>query len=134
MREDTKRRKKASRGFRQISGEEQIRNKLYRILVEGKLAFDSMMLEFGKMFAETIMDIEREEKSGPDYYPSDPSLKKWASQKGSVYIGDQKVVVDHPRLRDIAKGCEVPLESYSRLKVRGQFSEELLDKILHIYF
>lgn len=130
MKESTRKRKNASKGFRQVGGDEWVRNRLYRVLAEGKLAFDAMMLEMGKMFAEAIMEMDREERSGTDYHPIDPDLQKWAFQTGSVYIGDQKVRVAHPRLRDRQQGCEIPLESYLRMKQRGQFSEELLEKIL----
>lgn len=130
MKESTRKRKNASKGFRQLGGDEWVRNRLYRVLADGKLAFDAMMLEMGKMFAEAIMEMDREERSGPDYHPIDPNLQKWAFQEGSVYIGDQKVRVAHPRLRDRQQGCEIPLESYLRMKQRGQFSEELLEKIL----
>ncbi|MBU1949797.1 MAG: transposase [Candidatus Eisenbacteria bacterium] len=129
MKRSTRERKIASKGFRQLRGDEWARNRLCKVLMEGKLAFDAMMLDMGKMFAEAIMDMDREERSGPDYHPLDPNLQKWASQPGSVYIGDQKVRVDHPRLRDQEKGCEIPLESYLKMKQRGQFSEELLEKI-----
>jgi len=130
MKESTRRRKNASKGFRQVGGDEWVRNRLYRVLAEGKLAFDAMMLEMGKMFAEAIMEMERQERAGPDYHPTDPNIQKWASQQGSVYIGDQKVRLFHPRLRNQAEGREIPIESYVRMKQPGQFSDELMEKIL----
>jgi transposase-like protein len=80
------------------------------------------------MMAETIMYIEREEISGPEYRPLSSEIKKWASQGGSIYLGDQKIPVEHPRLR--GKKREMVLESYQKLKEPGAFSEELLCKIL----
>jgi transposase-like protein len=130
MKESTKKRKEASKGFRQVGGDTWVQDRLYRVLADGKLAFDSVMREMGKMFAEAIMEMEREEKAGPDYHPIDANLQKWAFQQGSVYIGDQKVRVEHPRLRNRQTGTEVPLESYLRMKQRGQFSEELMEKVL----
>ena len=59
-------------------------------------ALDAVMLEMGRMVAESIMLIEREELAGPDYYPTHPGLQKWAHEAGSTYIGDQKVKVDAP--------------------------------------
>jgi len=103
MKEITRRRKKANQAFRQLGGEEWIADRLYRVLADGKLAFDAMMMEMGKMFAEAIMDMERLEKAGADYHPLDPNIQKWASQPGSIYIGDQKVRLLHPRLRDRGK-------------------------------
>jgi len=102
---------------------------LVRIIGSGKQALDAVMLEMGRMVAESIMLIEREELAGPDYYPTHPGLQKWAHEAGSAYIGDQKVKVTRPRLRDVEQG-EVPLKSYARLHATGDFSEELLEKIL----
>ena len=48
---------------------------------------------------------------------------------GVIFIGDQKVKVKRPRLRDVVQG-EVPLKSYARLHATGDFLEELLEKIL----
>jgi putative transposase len=80
------------------------------------------------MMAETIMYIDREEVAGPDYHPKDSRIKKWASQGGSIYIADQKVRMEHPRLR--GPETEIALQSYQKLKEAGGFSEELLCKIL----
>ena len=102
---------------------------LVRVIGSGKQALDAVMLEMGRMVAESIMLIEREELAGPDYYPTHPGLQKWAHEAGSAYIGDQKVKVTRPRLRDMEQG-EVPLKSYARLHATGDFSEELLEKIL----
>ncbi len=85
------------------------------------------MQEIGRMVAETIMYMEREEIAGPDYHPTSP-LQKWASQPGSIYLGDQKIHVEHPRLR--GPDGEVALRTYEQLKRRGGFSEELLAEVL----
>ena len=58
MKESTRKRKKANQAFRQLRGEEWLADRLFRVLADGKLAFDGMMLEMGKMFAEAIMDME----------------------------------------------------------------------------
>jgi hypothetical protein len=102
---------------------------LVRVISLGKQALDAVMLEMGRMVAESIMLMEREEVAGPDYYPTDPAFKKWAHEKGSLYLGDQKVCVTRPRLRHVAHG-EVTLQSYARLRTPGVFSEERLGKIL----
>ena len=129
MRRDTIQRKNATKGFRTATGDDWMTNRMFQVIANGKQAFDSIMLDMGRMMAESFMLMDREEQSGPDYAPSDPSLQKWASQGGSVYIGDQKVKVQVPRMRNIASG-EVSLESYSRMKEPGQFSEDLLQKLL----
>ena len=129
MRRDTRQRKTALAGLRAIAGEERMLGTMVRVISAGKQALDAVMLEMGRMVAESVMLIEREEMAGPDYYPTDPDLQKWAHEEGSMFIGDQKVKVKRPRLRHVVHG-EVSLKSYARLHAPGQFSEELLEKIL----
>jgi transposase-like protein len=109
-------------------GKQEMIDRMYRIISQGKQGLDGFLLEIGRMMAETIMYIEREEISGPEYQPLSSEIKKWASQGGSIYLGDQKIAVDHPRLR--GKKGEMVLESYQKMKEPGAFSEELLCKIL----
>ena len=97
MRADTKKRKRATQILRETQEQEWWAGQVVPVMLHGKL--DTAMLEIGRLVSETIMYMEREEKSGPDYHPTSPELRKWASQRGSVYIGDQKVFVEHPRLR-----------------------------------
>ena len=129
MKDNTRKRKKAIRSIREACNErEEINDRLYQVYTQGKLGFDALMKELGKMMAETIMYIEREEISGPDYHPFSSEIKKWASQGGSVYIGDQKIQVEYPRLRGL--GGEIELKSYQKMKGPESFSEELLNKVL----
>jgi putative transposase len=129
MKLETKQRKKAMGGFKQMTGADRARESLYRVITEGKRALDDVFLNIGKSVAESIMLMEREELAGPDYHPTNPRLQKWAHEEGSIYIGDQKTKVNRPRLRHNEEG-EVSLKSYEQLKSPGQFSEELLHKIM----
>src|SRR3970040_869487 len=74
------------------------------------------------------MYLEREEIAGPDYRPYRSEVRKWASQPGSVFIGDRKVKVEHPRLRGVGGGME--RRTYGKLKRRGELWEELLGRVL----
>lgn len=129
MKVETKQRKKAMGGFKQMTGEDLARNSLHRIMTEGKRALDAVFVDMGRMVAESVMLIEREGLAGPDYYPTDPKMQKWAHEEGSVYIGDQKIPVNRPRLRHADIG-EINLKSYENMRSHGQFSQEVLDKIL----
>ena len=103
-------------------------DQVVHVMLEGKRALDAAMLDVGRLVAETLMYMEREERSGPDYHPTSSGLRKWASQRGSIYVGDQKLPVEHPRLR--GPEGEVGLRTYEQLKNRGGFSEELLSEVL----
>ena len=129
MRRDRRQRKRALAGWRAISGQDEMLGTLIRVIRSGKQVLDAVMLEMGRMVAESVMLMERAEVAGPDYYPTDPGFKKWAYEEGSLYLGDQKVKVTRPRLRHVEQG-EVPRQSYTRLRTPGAFSEELLEKIL----
>lgn len=57
-----------------------------RVIHSGKQALDAVMLEMGRMVAESVLLMEREEVAGADYYPTDPAVKKWAHEAGSIYL------------------------------------------------
>ena len=128
MKLNTIQRKKAREGFEAVFGKEELVNRMYQIIKAGKQGLDGFAQELGSLLVEAIMDMDREERSGPQYQPVREGVYKWAYQKGSLYMGDCKISVRHPRLR--GPGGEIPLESYETLKKPGAFSEELLNKIL----
>ncbi len=129
MRRDTKRRKKASKMLQEMTGAFGFARRVERIIQDGKRAVDTIQLELGRMLVEAVMYCERETIAGPDYNPKQTGTYKWGSQPGSVYIGDQKMPVEHPRVRDVKKG-EIELESYKKLSDPGQFSDEILGQLL----
>jgi putative transposase len=55
---------------------------------------------------------------------------RWGSQRGSVFLADQKVAVAVPRVRDVRKGQEVPLNTYQQLRQPRRAEEAALRKIL----
>lgn len=128
MKEITKQRKKAMSGMALAYGRPRLLSMLNQVFVRGKQGFDALTMDLGRMMAETIMYIEREEQAGPEYRPFSAQIRKWASQPGSVYIGDQKIRVNHPRLR--GPEGEIGLKSYEQLKSPEGFSEELLMKVM----
>jgi len=128
VKQSTRQRKQAARAIPQALGQDAFTERLVQVVAQGKAAFDTLSFELGRTLAEAIMYMDREQIAGPDYLPADPHIKKWASQQGSVFIGDQKVRVERPRLR--GPDGEIQLESYQKLKERGQFSEEMLASAL----
>jgi len=128
MKVQTKNRKKAMAGFRQMSSEQQQRQQVHEIIQNGTQALNEVSLDLGRQLAEFILYSEREERAGPDYQPRRQGLYKWASEPGSVYIGGQKVSVERPRLRRGDK--EVSLKSYQAMQQTDGFSEQLLGQAL----
>src|SRR5207245_6280061 len=124
MKIETKNRKKAMAGFRQMSSEEQRRQQMHEIIQSGTRALNQVSLELGRQLAEFILYSEREQLAGPDYQPCKEGLYKWASEPGSVYVGGQKLGVERPRLR--REGREVQLRTYRAMGDKEGFSEQLL--------
>lgn len=56
---------------------------------------------------------------------------RWARQRGSVYIKDQKVPVIYQRVRDTINNREVPLSVYERFQRPKDLDEGLLRRVLH---
>ena len=79
-------------------------------------------------------DLERAviELVGPRYQrlPGDRRLYRWGSERGSVYLADQKVPVRVPRVRDVHRNQEVRLELYDRLQEPRGADAQLLQRIL----
>ncbi|HMB01411.1 MAG TPA: transposase, partial [Spirochaetota bacterium] len=104
-------------------------NILSSVFLRGKYALEETIREVGVNMVEALLFMEREQISGPSYSRTNKEYQKWASQGGSVYLGDRKVKIKKPRLRD--RNGEVNLKLYERLKDPGQFSEELLSKVFN---
>lgn len=59
-----------------------------------------------------------------------PGHARWGRQAGSVYLAEQKVAVQVPRVRDLKTGREVALTSYGALKDPRPAEEAALRKVL----
>jgi hypothetical protein len=76
MKSNTIQRRKGRRGFEQAVRTEEIVDRVHEIIRVGKQGLDGFVLELGSMMAEAIMDMEREERSGPEYDPFQEGLHK----------------------------------------------------------
>jgi putative transposase len=56
---------------------------------------------------------------------------RWGSQGGSVYLLDQKVPIEVPRVRNKPHNSEVPLQSYQRFQEPHRLDEQLFLKLLN---
>ena len=110
-----------------VRSQEWLIEELAGVRAEGKQALDECVMKMGRILTEAILHTEREQMAGPEYHPAG-TCRKWGAQPGSVYLGDRKVRILHPRLRD--DRAEVALPCYTRLRQPGEFSEELLTRSL----
>jgi len=59
-----------------------------------------------------------------------PGHSRWGFQAGSVYLGDQKVGVKVPRVRDTNRDREVPLDVYHQLQDSRQTDDLAMRRVL----
>ncbi|MGH9201893.1 MAG: IS256 family transposase, partial [Vicinamibacterales bacterium] len=59
-----------------------------------------------------------------------PGHVRWTSQRGSIYLADQKIPIDVPRVRDRVRNVEIPLQLYERLQQPRACDLGLLHKVL----
>jgi putative transposase len=77
-----------------------------------------------KQEVEQLAGIKHSRQGGlPGHY-------RWGSQEGSIYLSDQKLRVRVPRVRDVIKKREVPLESYRLLQEPRNADEGVMRRIL----
>ena len=65
MRRETRQRKQAFAGLRAMAGEDRMLGILVRVIESGKQALDAVMLEMGRLVAESIMLMERVRPPAP---------------------------------------------------------------------
>ena len=78
------------------------------------------------------LEREIEELTGHRYarQGGQEGLVRWGGQGGSVYLLDQKVPVRVPRVRDVRRDVEVPLESYGMFQSPHAADRALFGRIL----
>ena len=76
MKVNTRKRRNARRVFERMYGKQEMIDRMYQIISQGKQGLNAFLLEVGRMMAETIMHIEREEISGQECHPLSSEIKK----------------------------------------------------------
>lgn len=82
---------------------------------ESRLMMIQMLIPLGPRAVGDELQAEVRELTG-ERYARGKRAKRWGQNPGSVYLGDQKVSVSVPRVRDTVMGQEVPLRSYAGLQ------------------
>ena len=59
------------------------------------------------------------------------SIKRWGSNPGLVFLGNQKLSIRVPRLRDVEENEEVELESYHQLQSPQIVDERVFAQVLN---
>ena len=100
--------------------------------VDSRVEIIQALIPLGLEAVNELLVEEVGRLAGPRYSRTggQPGYGRWGSQAGSVYLGEQKVSVTVPRVRDKHRGQEVPLASYRMLQNARRAEEAARGKIL----
>jgi len=116
---------------RRAKAEEVLGESFGELSIDTKLELIQQLIPLGLLAVEDVLQQEVEALAGGKYKREGlPGHVRWGSQRGSVYIADQKIPIEHPRVRDMKKGKEVELAGYNQLQEPRNVDEGLLSKIL----
>jgi len=104
----------------------QIRN------IELRAEMTQALTPLGLLYAHEMFEDELTQLVGEKYQRNDNSnCYRWGRQGGSIYLGDQKVPVDVPRVRNKKERGEVNLRAYEYLKKPHKLDESAFKNILY---
>lgn len=100
---------------------------------DARIALIQELIPIGLMAVSDRLIADVERLVGPRYKRDRESreLVRWGSQGGSVYLSDQKVKVQVPRVRNRETNQEVELPSYRAFQTPHDNDLTLFKKILH---
>ncbi len=101
--------------------------------VATRIALIQALIPLGLQAVEEVLQQEVRTLAGPRYARDDgvSHLVRWGRQRGSVYLADQKLPIQVPRVRNRQAGAEVPLQTYTRLQAPRAADEGVLRRILY---
>ena len=100
--------------------------------LETRLSVIQALIPLGLEAVADVLQQEVEQLAGVRYARkgSEQSYRRWGSQKGSVYLMDQKLPVEVPRVRDVEADTEVSLSAHRALQSPRALDEGLLLRVL----
>lgn len=96
------------------------------------LAMIQALIPLGLRAVEERLQADVVALAGRRYAHDDghTGVVRWGHQPGSVFLADQKLALEVPRVRDQHRGCEVPLPTYRALQVPRAEDSGLYRRVL----
>ncbi len=100
--------------------------------LETRLSVIQALIPLGLEAVADLLQQEVEQLAGVRYARkgSEQAHRRWGSHKGSVYLMDQKLPLDVPRVRDVEADAEVSLAAHRALQTPKKTDEGLLLRVL----
>lgn len=97
---------------------------------ESRLSAIQALIPLGLKAVEAELQAEILALAG-GRYGRNGDVKRWGTNPGSVFLGDQKVKIPVPRARNIEKNEEIPLAAYERLQSPQLLDDMALARVIH---
>jgi transposase-like protein len=97
---------------------------------ENRLAMIQMLIPLGLEAVEEELRTEVRALAG-ERHARGSVIGRWGTNPGSVFMGDQKVGLRVPRLRDKIQDVEVPLKTYRRLQSPQFIDDMVLSRVIN---
>ena len=98
---------------------------------ESRLEMIQMLIPLGLRAVAEELQLEVTELAGNRYSRGKTRKKRWGYNPGSVYLGDQKVSIRVPRVRDVEKDQEVCLTSYEALQDARVIDDRIFRQVIN---
>jgi putative transposase len=109
-------------------------NEILESDIETKLALLKNQFEISIILINQILEDEVRHYSGERYKHSKPHngrYSRWGTNRGSVWLGEEKVGIDVPRIYDNESKRNKSLDSYEKLKEIEPDEHRLMKAIIH---
>jgi putative transposase len=120
-----------------ISIENEKSKHIREVLEQGDIAMKLSLIRnvrgIVELLIKSVFEDEIREKAGDRYkrYGKHRPLYRWGTNPGSIRVGEEKIGIRVPRLRNEESGQEVTLESYHKLKESRPDEERLVKGVIH---
>ena len=98
---------------------------------ESRMQLIQALIPLGLAAVQSELQDEIMNLVGPRYSRSGGDLKRWGENPGSVFLGDQKVESQIPRVRNVKMKTEVPLKAYERLQSPQVVDDMALKRVIN---
>lgn len=99
--------------------------------LDSRIELIQRLIPLGLKAVAEELEAEVDRLVGARYSRENPDQKRWGANPGSVFLGEQKVAVSVPRVRDVAVNREVPLESYRALQNPRPVDDRVLAHVIN---
>lgn len=99
-------------------------------IVENKWELIQALIPVGLKAVEAELMAEVEELAGKAHSRKEGKLRRWGFNPGSVFLGDSKVKIQVPRVRNVESNEEWALESYRQLQKPKKIEDNIFKRVL----